>query len=103
MEATRVQFNTRWLRERKIAWDNLAREFHTTPSHLMRLVSEEFLACHLNDQALRKVGMAEYIGVAQRGLLVQALKTGHRNLVRQMVRAERAARTPTRASKKQRK
>ncbi|KKM27707.1 hypothetical protein LCGC14_1571970 [marine sediment metagenome] len=103
MENDRVQFNIRWSRERKTAWDKLAKEFHTTPSHLMRLVGEEFLACHLSDKELGELDMAEYIGIAQRGLLVQALETGRRTLVRQMAQAEGAAKTPTRASKRQRK
>ncbi len=69
----------------------------------MRLVSEEFLACHLAEEELRELGMAEYIGVARGGMLVQALETGRRTLVRQMAQAEGAAKTPTRASKRQRK
>ena len=53
----------------------------------MRLVNEEFLACHLTEEELRGLGMAEYIGIVQGGMLVQALKTGRR----------------TRASKRQRR
>jgi len=69
----------------------------------MRLVSEEFLACHATEEELRELGMAEYIGIAQRGMLVQALETSRRNLVRQMARAERAAKAPSRVSKRQRR
>ena len=69
----------------------------------MRLVCLEFLGCHLTDEELRELGMAEFIGVSQRGLLVGALETSRHNLVRQMVQAEGAAKKPTRASKRQRK
>ncbi len=70
-------------------WDNLAQLYQKKASSLMRLVGDEFLACHLTDEKLRELGMAEFIGVCQRGMLVRALETARRNLIRQMADAER--------------
>jgi len=91
------------MESRKAAWDKLARHYRRDSSELMRLISEEFLAYHMTADELRELEMPEYIGIAQRGLLVRALETGRRNLVRQMAQAEREAKTPFHASKRQRK
>ncbi len=88
-----------------MAWDDLAKGFRKTPSHLIRLLGEEFLACHLSDQKLRALGMTEYIGVGHRGLLVQALEQARRRVYPEVGRAaqikkEGLKRPPKRAGAK---
>jgi hypothetical protein len=63
-----------WDPDRKSAFERVAQELRYSHTELARIILEEFVACYLNDEELKSLGMADRRGSREHGLMSQAIE-----------------------------